>query len=75
MKEPFSLVIPPSVKSINIKYPIDARLVNFTLMVSDSVTVDFLRQLAGNWVNDRVKDRECIIGIIKNKIGASVEFY
>lgn len=75
MKEPFSLVIPLSVKSINIKYPTDARLVNFTLMVSNSVTVDFLRQLAGNWVNARVKDRKDIVDLIKNKIGANVEFY
>ena len=75
MKEPFSLVIPPSVKSINIKYPIDARLVNFTLMVSDSVTDDFLRQLAGNGVNVREKGRNDIVDLIKNKIGVNVEFY
>ena len=75
MKEPFSLVIPPSVKSINIKYPMDARLVNFTLIVSDRVTVDFLRQLEGNWVSARGKGRKDIVDLIKNKNGANVEFY
>lgn len=57
MEEPFSLVIPPSVKNINISYVDDERLRNLTFVVRRSVTDDFLRQLAGNAVGVREKDR------------------
>jgi len=75
MKAPFSLVIPPSVKNININYDYDKRLSSLTFVVSDSVTDDFLRQLAGNEVNVREKGRKDIVDSIKNKIGVNVEFY
>ena len=75
MDEPFSLVIPPSVKNINISYVSDERLSNLTFVVSNSVTDDFLRQLAGNAVGIREKDREDIIDFIKTKIGANIKFY
>lgn len=75
MEEPFSLVIPPSVKNINISYVDDERLRNLTFVVGNSVTDDFLRQLAGNAVGVREKDREDIVDFIKNKIGANVKFY
>lgn len=71
MEEPFSLVIPPSVKNINVSYVSDERLKNLTFLVSYSVTDDFLRQLAGV----REKDREDIVDFIKNKIGANIKFY
>lgn len=75
MEEPFSLVIPPSVKSINVSYVSDKRLSNLTFVVSHSVTDDFLRQLAGNGASVREKDREYIVDFIKNKIGVSIKFY
>lgn len=75
MEEPFSLVIPPSVKNINISYVDDERLRNLTFVVSNSVTDDFLRQLAGNAVGIREKDREDIVDFIKNKIGVNIKFY
>lgn len=75
MDEPFSLVIPPSVKNINISYVSDERLSNLTFVVSNSVTDDFLRQLAGNAVGVREKDREYIVEFIKTKIGANIKFY
>lgn len=75
MEEPFSLVIPPSVKNINISYVSDERLSNLTFLVSYSVTDDFLRQLAGNGAGVREKDREDIVDFIKNKIGVSIKFY
>lgn len=75
MEEPFSLVIPPSVKNIKISYVDDERLRNLTFVVSHSVTDNFLRQLAGNRVSARGKDREDIIDIIKTEIGANVKFY
>lgn len=75
MDEPFSLVIPPSVKNINISYVSDERLSNLTFVVSHSVTDDFLRQLAGNAVGIREKDREDIVDFIKTKIGANIKFY
>ena len=75
MEEPFSLVIPPSVKDINISYVDDERLMNLTFVVSNSVTDDFLRQLAGNAVGVREKDREYIVEFIKTKIGANIKFY
>lgn len=75
MDEPFSLVIPPSVKDINISYVSDERLSNLTFVVSNSVTDDFLRQLAGNAVGVREKDRESIVDFIKTEIGANIKFY
>lgn len=75
MEEPFSLVIPPSVKNINISYVDDERLRNLTFVVSHSVTDDFLRQLAGNAVGIREKYREDIVEFIKTKIGANIKFY
>lgn len=75
MEEPFSLVIPPSVKNINISYVSDKRLSNLTFVVRHSVTDDFLRQLAGNAVGVREKDRESIVDFIKTKIGANIKFY
>ena len=75
MEEPFSLVIPPSVKNINISYVSDERLSNLTFVVSHSVTDDFLRQLAGNAVGVRENDRESIVDFIKTKIGANIKFY
>lgn len=75
MEDPFSLVIPPSVKNIKISYVDDERLRNLTFVVSHSVTDNFLRQLAGNRVSARGKDREDIIDIIKTEIGANVKFY
>ena len=75
MEEPFSLVIPPSVKNINISYVSDERLSNLTFVVSNSVTDDFLRQLAGNAVGVREKDRESIVDFIKTEIGANIKFY
>ena len=75
MEEPFSLVIPPSVNNINISYVSDERLSNLTFVVGNSVTDDFLRQLAGNAVGIREKDREDIIDFIKTKIGANIKFY
>lgn len=75
MEEPFSLVIPPSVKNINISYVSDERLSNLTFVVSHSVTDDFLRQLAGNAVGVREKDREYIVDFIKTEIGANIKFY
>ena len=75
MEEPFSLVIPPSVKNINVSYVSDERLRNLTFVVRHSVTDDFLRQLAGNAVGVREKDREDIVDFIKNKIGANIKFY
>lgn len=75
MEEPFSLVIPPSVKNINISYVSDERLSNLTFVVSNSVTDDFLRQLAGNAVGIREKDREDIIDFIKTEIGSNIKFY
>lgn len=75
MDEPFSLVIPPSVKDINISYVSDERLSNLTFVVSNSVTDDFLRQLAGNAVGVREKDREYIVDFIKTEIGANIKFY
>lgn len=75
MEEPFSLVIPPSVKNINISYVSDKRLSNLTFVVRHSVTDDFLRQLAGNAVGVREKDREYIVDFIKTEIGANIKFY
>lgn len=75
MDEPFSLVIPPSVKNINISYVSDKRLSNLTFVVRHSVTDDFLRQLAGNAVGVREKDREYIVDFIKTEIGANIKFY
>lgn len=75
MEEPFSLVVPPSVKNINISYVSDERLRNLTFVVRHSVTDDFLRQLAGNAVGVREKGREAIVDFIKNKIGANIKFY
>lgn len=75
MEDPFSLVIPPSVKNINISYVSDERLSNLTFVVGNSVTDDFLRQLAGNAVGVREKDRESIVDFIKTKIGANIKFY
>lgn len=75
MEEPFSLVIPPSVKNINISYVDDERLRNLTFVVGNSVTDDFLRQLAGNAVGVREKDREDIVDFIKTEIGANIKFY
>ena len=75
MEEPFSLVIPPSVKNINISYVSDERLRNLTFVVRHSVTDGFLRQLAGNAVGVREKDREYIVDFIKTEIGANIKFY
>lgn len=72
MEEPFSLVIPPSVKDIKISYVDDERLRNLTFVVSHSVTDNFLRQLAGNRVSARGKDREDII--LKLKLEPMLNF-
>lgn len=75
MKEPFTLVIPPSVKNIFIIYPKDKMVSNLTFIVSNNVTDEFLRQLSGTDIDIKEKSRNDVIDIIKNKIGVNIKFY